>query len=170
MNRILGPYMNEAADLLLSGESIDGIDRALVDFGFPVGPMKLLDEVGIEIGVKISPILEEAYGDRFKAPDVANRLLEDDRKGKKNKRGLYLYGGKQSGKQVDKSVYALLGVSVANRLSQSEIAERCVLRMLNEAAMCLEEGVIQSVKDGDIGAIFGIGFPPFTWRPFLLYG
>lgn len=167
VNRILGPYMNEAASLLLAGESIDGIDKALLDFGFPVGPMKLLDEVGIEIGVKISPILEAAYGDRFKAPDVAKRLLDDDRKGKKNKRGLYQYNGKSAGKNVDSDVYQLLGIKVSPKLSHDEIAERCVLRMLNEAAMCLEEGVVKSAQDGDIGAIFGIGFPPFLGGPFF---
>ncbi len=167
VNRILAPYMNEAATLLLGGESIDGIDKALVDFGFPVGPMKLLDEVGIEIGVKIAPILENAYGERFKAPDVAQRLLDDDRKGKKNNRGLYLYSGKQKGKAVDSAVYGLLGVSLAAKLSAAEIAERCVLRMLNEAALCLQEGSIRSAKDGDIGAIFGIGFPPFLGGPFM---
>lgn len=166
VNRILAPYMNEAANVLLSGEPIEQIDKALLNFGFPVGPMKLLDEVGIDIGAKISPILVEELGDRFKAPDAFDKLLADDRKGKKNKKGLYLYNGKKPGKEVDESVYTLLGLSPSQQFSHEQIAERCVLLMLNEAAMCLDEGVIRSPRDGDIGAIFGIGFPPFLGGPF----
>jgi 3-hydroxyacyl-CoA dehydrogenase / enoyl-CoA hydratase / 3-hydroxybutyryl-CoA epimerase len=166
VNRILAPYMNEAANVLLSGEPIEQIDKALLNFGFPVGPMKLLDEVGIDIGAKISPILVEELGDRFKAPDAFDKLLADDRKGKKNKKGLYLYSGKKPGKEVDESVYSLLGLSPSQQFSHEQIAERCILLMLNEAAMCLDENVIRSPRDGDIGAIFGIGFPPFLGGPF----
>ncbi|UAA40107.1 fatty acid oxidation complex subunit alpha FadJ [Paraneptunicella aestuarii] len=166
VNRILAPYMNEAANVLLSGEPVKHLDDALVNFGFPVGPMKLLDEVGIDVGSKISPILEADLGERFKAPDAFDKLLADDRKGKKNKRGIYLYSGKKPGKNVDESVYKLLGISVKQTLSKEQIAERCMLLMLNEAAMCLDEGLIRSARDGDIGAIFGIGFPPFLGGPF----
>lgn len=166
VNRILAPYMNEAANLLLSGEPVEHVDSALLDFGFPVGPMKLLDEVGIDVGSKISPILQAELGDRFKAPDAFDKLLADDRKGKKNKRGIYLYSGKKPGKEVDESVYDLLGISVNKSLSREQISERCALLMLNEAAMCLDEGLIRSARDGDIGAIFGIGFPPFLGGPF----
>lgn len=166
VNRILAPYMNEAANVLLSGEPVKHLDDALVNFGFPVGPMKLLDEVGIDVGSKISPILEADLGERFKAPDAFDKLLADDRKGKKNKRGIYLYSGKKPGKDVDESVYKLLGISVKQTLSKEQIAERCMLLMLNEAAMCLDEGLIRSARDGDIGAIFGIGFPPFLGGPF----
>ena len=92
--------------------------------------------------------------------------MADDRKGKKNKRGFYNYEGKKPGKEVDESVYDLLSITPSSRLSESTIAERCVLLMLNEAAMCLDEGVVRSARDGDIGAIFGIGFPPFLGGPF----
>ena len=166
VNRILAPYMNESANVLLSGEPIEHLDKALLNFGFPVGPMKLLDEVGIDIGAKISPILEGELGERFKAPAAFDKLLADDRKGKKNKRGLYKYSGKKPGKEVDESVYSLMGISPSKKMSEQQIAERCVLLMLNEAAMCLDEQVIRSPRDGDIGAIFGIGFPPFLGGPF----
>lgn len=166
VNRILAPYMNEAANLLLAGEAIDHIDKALVKFGFPVGPMKLLDEVGIDVGSKISPILVADLGERFQAPDAFDKLLKDDRKGKKNKRGLYQYSGKKPGKEVDASVYSLLGIDAGKKLSHEQIAERCVLLMLNEAALCLDEGVVRNPRDGDIGTIFGIGFPPFLGGPF----
>ncbi|MDF2177124.1 fatty acid oxidation complex subunit alpha FadJ [Aliiglaciecola sp. CAU 1673] len=166
VNRILAPYMNEAATVLLSGEPIEQIDKALLNFGFPVGPIKLLDEVGIDIGAKISPILLNELGERFRAPDAFDKLLADDRKGKKNGRGFFKYEGKKPGKEVDEAVYTLLGVTPSQKFSHEQIAERCVLLMLNEAALCLAEGVVRSPRDGDIGAIFGIGFPPFLGGPF----
>lgn len=166
VNRILAPYMNEAANLILTGEPIDRIDKALVKFGFPVGPVKLLDEVGIDVGTKIIPILVEAFGERFTAPAAFEKVLADGRKGKKNGKGFYLYSGKKPGKLVDESIYALLGITPAANRSERDIAEQCVLMMLNEAARCLDEGVVRNARDGDIGAIFGIGFPPFLGGPF----
>ncbi|OFC72279.1 multifunctional fatty acid oxidation complex subunit alpha [Alteromonas confluentis] len=166
VNRILAPYMNEAACLLLAGEPVDHIDKSLVKFGFPVGPVKLLDEVGIDVGTKIIPFLVEQFGSRFEAPGAFDKVLADDRKGKKNGKGFYVYSGKKPGKEVDESIYSVLGVSPSKKLSEKAIAERCVLMMLNEAARCLDEGVIRSARDGDIGAIFGIGFPPFLGGPF----
>ncbi|HKN05429.1 MAG TPA: 3-hydroxyacyl-CoA dehydrogenase family protein, partial [Buttiauxella sp.] len=137
-------------------------------FGFPVGPIQLLDEVGIDVGTKIGPILQHAYGDRFAAPQSIAAILNDDRKGRKNGRGFYLYPGKgsRSKKQVDPAIYTLLGVSPKGQLAEQEIAERCVMMMLNEAARCLDEGVVRSARDGDIGSVFGIGFPPFLGGPF----
>jgi 3-hydroxyacyl-CoA dehydrogenase/enoyl-CoA hydratase/3-hydroxybutyryl-CoA epimerase len=168
VNRILAPYVNEAMRCLVEGEPVDKIDNALVAFGFPVGPIQLLDEVGIDVGTKISPILQHAYGDRFAAPQNIAAILNDDRKGRKNGRGFYLYPGKgsRSKKQVDPAIYKLLGVSPKGQLAEKEIAQRCVMMMLNEAARCLDEGVIRSARDGDIGAVFGIGFPPFLGGPF----
>ncbi|MDO6705150.1 fatty acid oxidation complex subunit alpha FadJ [Photobacterium sp. 1_MG-2023] len=164
VNRILAPYMNEAALALLSGEPIEHIDTALLDFGFPVGPITLLDEVGVDVGAKISPILEKELGSRFQSPDVFDILLKDGRKGRKTGKGFYLYQGKKKG--VDKSVYKLLNLNPERKASGHEIAIRCTLMMLNEAARCLDEGVVHSARDGDIGAIFGIGFPPFLGGPF----
>ena len=170
VNRILAPYIAEAMRLLVEGEHIEEIDHALVKFGFPVGPIQLLDEVGIDTGTKILPILEAAYGERFSAPaSLIQAILDDDRKGRKNARGFYLYGvkGRKSKKQVDKAVYALPGMAARSSLHDAQhIAERCVLLMLNEAVRCLDEGIIRSVRDGDIGAVFGIGFPPFLGGPF----
>ncbi|MBW8190429.1 fatty acid oxidation complex subunit alpha FadJ [Neiella marina] len=167
VNRILALYVNEAAQLLLAGEPIDQIDRCLTQFGFPVGPMQLLDEVGIDVGSKIAPILEQHLGPRFAAPSAFDKLIADDRKGKKNSRGFYRYKGVKRGKKpVDNDVYSLLSVTPKALLSKQELTERCVYQMLNEAARCLEEGIIQNPRDGDIGAIFGIGFPPFLGGPF----
>lgn len=167
VNRILALYMNEAAQLLLEGQPVEHLDKALVKFGFPVGPMTLLDEVGIDVGAKISPILEKELGERFKAPAAFDKLMADDRKGRKNGKGFYLYGkAAKKGKKVDESVYGVLGLVPGSAKEAGEIAERCVVQMLNEAVRCLEEGIIASPRDGDIGAIFGIGFPPFLGGPF----
>ncbi|ENC6729928.1 fatty acid oxidation complex subunit alpha FadJ [Vibrio navarrensis] len=164
VNRILAPYMNEAAHILLANEPIDKVDTALLDFGFPVGPITLLDEVGVDIGAKIMPILVNELGERFRGPDVFDTLLNDGRKGRKSGKGFYTYKGKK--KEVDKSVYKLLKLKPESKLSDNDIALRCVLPMLNEAVRCLDDGIIRSPRDGDIGAIFGIGFPPFLGGPF----
>lgn len=167
VNRILAPYMNEAAILLLAGEPIDKLDKALVNFGFPVGPMQLLDEVGIDVGAKIGPILQADLGERFAAPSAFSKLLDDGRLGKKANKGFYLYGkkAKKGKKQVDESIYNLLNLKPAGSLSVDEISKRCIYMMLNEAARCVDEGIVRSARDGDIGAIFGIGFPPFLGGP-----
>jgi len=130
--------------------------------------LQLLDEVGIDIGAKIGPILQAELGQRFTAPKAFDRLLNDGRLGKKADKGFYLYGkkAKQSKKQVDESIYALLAIKPSGTLSDNAIAKRCVYMMLNEAARCLDEGIVRNARDGDIGTIFGIGFPPFLGGPF----
>lgn len=171
VNRILAPYINEAMRILTEGGKVEEVDRALVRFGFPVGPVQLLDEVGIDTGTKIIPVLEAAFGERFSAPDnVVAAILNDCRKGRKNGRGFYLYpaNGRKSRKRVDPTVYPLLNASGRRAtLTGQHIAERCVMLMLNEAARCFDERVIRSARDGDIGAVFGIGFPPFLGGPFF---
>jgi 3-hydroxyacyl-CoA dehydrogenase/enoyl-CoA hydratase/3-hydroxybutyryl-CoA epimerase len=166
-SRILGPYLNEAAHLVAEGVPIEVIDAALVRFGFPVGPLTLLDEVGIDVGVKVGKILHEAFGERMAPPPGIERLVEDERFGKKNGRGFYDYAGKKRGERgVDRSVYAVLGVEPKPDLAPSDVAERCVLALVNEAVHCLGEGILRSARDGDIGAVFGLGFPPFRGGPF----
>ena len=168
VNRILAPYINEAMRCLLEGEPVEHIDRALVKFGFPVGPLQLLDEVGIDVGSKISPILQQAYGERFSAPEAVKAILADGRKGRKNNKGFYLYTRARwpAKRKVDDSLYNLLNIKPQAKQSEDQIAERCVMMMLNEAVRCLDEGVIRSARDGDIAAVFGIGFPPFLGGPF----
>ena len=103
----------------------------------------------------------------MKPAGVADKLLADGRYGRKSKKGFYRYEGVKKGeKPVDKSVYAVLGATGDKIMDAREIVERCVLPMLNEAALCWDEGVIRSPRDGDIGAVFGIGFPPFLGGPF----
>lgn len=164
-SRILGPYMNEAAFLLAEGADIAELDRALVEFGFPVGPITLLDEVGIDVAGKVGKIMVDAFGERMTPPEVTAKVLTDGRMGRKNKRGFYTYDGKK--KRVDESVYALLPHGKERKsLDRQEMAERCSLQFVNEALHCLGEGILRSPRDGDIGAIFGLGFPPFLGGPF----
>ncbi|MBN3043207.1 fatty acid oxidation complex subunit alpha FadJ [Pectobacterium brasiliense] len=170
VNRILAPYINEAAYCLLEGEPIESIDYALVRFGFPVGPLALLDEVGIDVATKIVPVLSEELGERFTSPPAFDAILKDGRKGRKNGKGFYRYNKTrrfwQAGREVDSSVYPLLDVTAKAHIDPALISQRAVMMMLNEAARCLDEGVIQCARDGDIGAVFGIGFPPFLGGPF----
>ncbi|AUX19607.1 3-hydroxyacyl-CoA dehydrogenase [Sorangium cellulosum] len=174
-SRILGPYMNEASWLLAEGVAVEQIDRALVAWGWPVGPLALLDEVGIDVAAHVGPIMLEAFGDRMAPPPTMAKLVADGRKGRKNERGMYLYGAaakkKGKGKHADESVYAVLGLPVPSAKDRppvpvEEIQMRCSLQLVNEALHCLGEGVLRSPRDGDIGAIFGLGFPPFRGGPF----
>jgi 3-hydroxyacyl-CoA dehydrogenase / enoyl-CoA hydratase / 3-hydroxybutyryl-CoA epimerase len=165
VNRILAPYINAAMLLGLEGVAFDKIDQALTRFGFPVGPIKLLDEVGIDIGSKIQPILENAFGERMKSSGVQETLIAHKRLGKKVKKGFYDYSGKQKN-TIDESIYEELNIHQKIDMDEKTIVERCLYPMLVEAAHCLDEGIIQSPRDGDIGAIFGIGFPPFLGGPF----
>jgi 3-hydroxyacyl-CoA dehydrogenase/enoyl-CoA hydratase/3-hydroxybutyryl-CoA epimerase len=165
-SRILSPYMNEAAWLLSEGAAIEDLDAALMDWGFPVGPITLLDEVGIDVGAKVGKIMHEAFGERMSVPGSMDVLMKDERYGRKNGRGFYLYEEGKKGR-VDTAVYKLFGQTEKRRsMAKEAMQERCGLAMVNEAAMCLQEGILRSARDGDIGAIFGLGFPPFLGGPF----
>ncbi len=165
-SRILAPYVNEAAWVISEGAAIEDVDQAMVDWGFPVGPVVLLDEVGIDVGAKVAKIMQQAFGERLVAPGAMEDLTKDDRKGRKNGRGFYRYeNGKKAG--VDPTVYKIFGQTEKRKSFPKEhIQERLGLAFVNEAALCLQENILRSPRDGDIGAIFGLGFPPFTGGPF----
>jgi 3-hydroxyacyl-CoA dehydrogenase/enoyl-CoA hydratase/3-hydroxybutyryl-CoA epimerase len=163
-NRILAPYINEAARLLVEGAAIDEIDRALVRFGFKVGPITLLDEVGIDVAAKVSKVMHGAFGDRMAAPSAVEDVLAAGRLGRKNRQGFYSYG--KGKKHVDETVYDLLpGGRERKPVPATEIVERVALPMVNEAIRCLGEKVVRSARDADMAAVFGIGFPPFRGGP-----
>ncbi len=166
--RVLVPYNMEAVRLVLEGVAIQEIDNSLESFGMPVGPIKLMDEVGIDVGAHIVVTLNQAFGDRIPLIDGVDKVLADERMGKKNGKGFYDYSEDSKGKRVDQSIYSVIGVENPgrNELSRQVIIERVLFSMLNEAAYCLQEGILRSARDGDIGAIFGLGFPPFTGGPF----
>jgi 3-hydroxyacyl-CoA dehydrogenase/enoyl-CoA hydratase/3-hydroxybutyryl-CoA epimerase len=166
-NRILSPYINEAGKLLDDGAAIEDIDAALMEFGFRVGPITLVDEVGIDIAGKAGNIIADAFGSRMTPSQSLQRVVSAGRYGRKGKKGFYLYDedGKKGG--VDPSVYDLLPTGRnRSKIPADEIRQRTVLAMVNEAARCLEEGILRSARDGDIAAVFGIGFPPFRGGPF----
>src|SRR5690606_27502463 len=123
VNRILGPYMNEAALLLEEGLAIEEIDAAMVAWGFPVGPLTLYDEVGLEVAASSGRILADAFGDRLAPSPVLGKMLGDDRKGRKNGRGFYRYeNGEKTG--PDESIYELIGAAPRKRLDPGVIQER----------------------------------------------
>ncbi len=163
-SRILGPYMNEAARLVVEGAPIEDVDRAIVSFGFPVGPITLLDEVGIDVGDKVGKILHAAFGERMAPPAALHAVVAGGRLGRKNRKGFYTYDGKE--KRVDETVYALVPGRRPKAIPMHEIQERIVFQMVNEAIRCLGEGILRSARDGDVGAVFGLGFPPFRGGPF----
>jgi len=164
VNRILSPYLNEAGHLLMEGTPVEALDRTMTRFGFPVGPIALLDEVGLDVAGKGGGVMHQAFGERLAPAEAIHRMLADGRLGRKNGKGFYRYeGGKKAG--VDAQVYKLLAVTPSDRVSPQTIEQRLVYAMLNEAAMAAGEGVVRSPRDGDIGAIFGIGFPPFRGGP-----
>ncbi len=165
VNRILAPYLNEASKAVLEGEPIDRIDKALRDYGFPMGPFELLDQVGIPVAAKVAPVLHEAFGERMAPSGVLEKMIDDGRDGRK--RGFYRQR-RLGGSVPDSSVYRLLGVRPHGRNKEASraLAERIVEPMLDEAQRCLEDGIIGSERDGDLAAVFGIGFPPFRGGPF----
>jgi 3-hydroxyacyl-CoA dehydrogenase/enoyl-CoA hydratase/3-hydroxybutyryl-CoA epimerase len=164
VNRILLPYMAEAGRLMEEGVRIEVVDQVMTRYGFPVGPATLLDEVGLDVAAKAGGVMQAAFGDRLAPSELIPKLLADGRMGRKNGRGLFHYKeGKKAG--VDESVYALLGVTPRSEVDEVDVRDRLVCLMLNEAAMALADGVVRSPRDGDIGAIFGIGFPPFRGGP-----
>ena len=166
-SRILGPYAAEAFQLLAEGASVEDVDGAMEEWGFPVGPLRLGDEVGLDVQSKIGRIMVDAFGERMAAPSFAERLDSSDRKGRKNRRGFYAYDDSGSRSGVDETVYADLGLTPTGRVPRSEIQERISFALINEAARCLEDGILRSSADGDVGAVMGIGYPPFRGGPFF---
>jgi len=160
VNRLLMPYLNEAVYMLEEGATIDEVDEALLNFGMPMGAFILLDEIGIDIGWHVAEILYKAFGERMKPAGLMKTVLDSGRLGKKNGKGYYNYDGKKR-KGADESVYSLAGGKKGGLLSATTIIDRAVLLMLNEAALCLEEKIVEKPEHVDGGMIFGTGFPPF---------
>lgn len=161
VNRLLMFYSLESLWLLDEGFRIEDLDRAMTEWGMPVGPMALNDDVGLDVAGKVAHILHEAFPDRLPLPSWLDRLAEGGRLGKKAGKGIYRYqDGERAG--PDPAVYGLLGVTP--RVTNADpgiVADRMVLPMVNEAARCLEEKVVASAGELDLALIFGTGFPPF---------
>ena len=162
INRLLMPYMAEAVVLLDAGVSIQDIDRAMLDFGMPMGPFRLYDEVGIDVAYKAARVMKDYIGDRLPESESIEKMVKAGRLGIKSGKGFYLPKEKKgSPRKVDPAVYAFLGVKPEKQMPPETIQKRLIYLMLNEAARCLDENIVRSPRDVDIGLIFGIGFPPF---------
>ncbi len=166
INRTLIPYLNEATFLLEEGYSVEEIDRAALDFGMPMGPIRLLDEVGLDVAAHVSKVMINGYGERMTAPNFAEKLLAIGRKGRKSSGGFYDYKGKQSTPWVGLRVALSLPSAPSAKASKGELTERLVYHLVNEAMKCLNEGVAGddrelAKKQIDLGTVMGIGFPPF---------
>ncbi|MBI4042928.1 MAG: hypothetical protein HY391_05575, partial [Deltaproteobacteria bacterium] len=178
VNRLLMPYLNEAGILVEEGAEVEKIDRAMVEFGMPMGPLRLIDEVGIDVAFKVASVLEKAYGERAKAPLITEQIYNNGFLGKKSGIGFYHYEkGKQAGRKVDPRAARVIeevreSVRGAERrktgaehLNSDQLEERMVMAMLNEAVRVLSEKIVVSADDIDLGMIMGTGFPPFLGGP-----
>lgn len=173
--RILTALTDEAAVVALEGASFDAIDRAMLAYGFPVGPITLIDEVGIDVAAHIAHDLGKAFGSRLCSndPKVLEEFVAKKALGRKAGKGFFIYDSgskkKKGSRPVNHDAIQILNKykrQGANLPSQTEIQERLAFRMVNEAAICMMEGILESPVDGDIGAVFGLGFPPFRGGPF----
>jgi 3-hydroxyacyl-CoA dehydrogenase / enoyl-CoA hydratase / 3-hydroxybutyryl-CoA epimerase len=163
VNRVLAPYLNEAGFLLTEGAAIEDVDRALLDFGMPMGPLRLLDEIGLDVARHAATVMHDAFGERMAPAPALAALASTKLLGRKGGRGFYTYENDKQ-KSVNEQIYAQLAPAVAperRRLDADEIRDRCVLAMVNEAARVLEDGIVTSAGDVDLGMITGTGFPPF---------
>jgi 3-hydroxyacyl-CoA dehydrogenase/enoyl-CoA hydratase/3-hydroxybutyryl-CoA epimerase len=162
VNRLLAPYMHEASLLVAEGASVQAVDGALVRFGMPMGPLMLHDQVGLDIAAHVAGILGDAYGQRLGSAVALDPLLQAGRLGKKSGLGFYRHaGGKPAADPAAEALLRGAGSATSTPPGSDVMVERCLLRMMDEAARCLEEGVVRSAEDLDLALVFGTGFPPF---------
>lgn len=157
VNRLLMPYMNEAAHMFDEGVDIETIDKLMEKFGMPMGPFKLADAVGIDVGYKVAKELYQAFGDRMKPASILSKMVDQGLLGSKTGKGFYDYT--KGGKSVSSAVDRLRPKHKI--ILDKDIINRCLLIMVNDAARCLEEKVVDSPAHLDMGMILGAGFPPF---------
>lgn len=164
VNRLLLPYMAEAAFLLQEGMSIEVVDKAYVkEFGMPMGPFELMDEVGLDVCIKVLKIFKKAFGERIEMAPLMDKLAETGRLGRKNGKGFYHYSEDGKRGDVDQSIYTALGLgSPSNPYDSKECIERGVFAMVNECSLALiEDRIVETPHEVDLAMIMGTGFPPF---------
>ena len=163
VNRCLAPYVNEAARLLLEGSSPEAIDRAMLDFGMPMGPCRLLDEIGFDVADKVSAVMHAAFPQRMVPCELFAAMTASKALGQKTGGGLY--GADGSGDGPGRAVLATLRQqrqAQPREASRTELLQRLVYPLVDEAYRCLAEGIVADERDLDLGLVMGIGFPPFT--------
>ena len=158
VNRILLPYLNEAAFILEEGSKIEKIDSLIKDFGMPMGPFTLADTVGIDIGYKVAKILNEAYGSRMPIASIIEKMNDAKLLGLKTKAGFYEYDGKD--KYVNTHVTSMIQNNT-KIFEDEQIVQRCIYIMINEASRCLEENIVSDASIIDFAMITGTGFPAY---------
>ena len=161
VNRVLFPYLLDAAELFESGVELERIDEKLVKWGMPMGPLRLIDEIGIDVTLDIAATLEKAYGRRDRAPEILQRMRDSRLLGRKSGGGFYKYEGKQQSPNESLVQWRRAG-SARNDV---DLANRLIFLMLNEAARCVEEEVVEAPEDADYGMILGTGFAPHRGGP-----
>ncbi len=162
VNRVLFPYLLDAAELFQAGVSAEEIDSALVAWGMPMGPLRLIDEIGVDITVDIADTLEKAYGRRDEAAPILRKMLEAKMLGRKSGSGFYKYEGKS---QAPNEALEEWREATGENFAAENLADRLIFLMVNEAARCLEERVIATPADADFGMMMGTGFAPFRGGP-----
>ena len=165
VNRILMPYLIEAGNLFEAGASITDLDEAMLDFGMPMGPMRLLDEVGTDVSLHVAQTLAVAFGDRLKIPAHLREMIKAGLLGRKNGCGYYRHEKSKREARPNPGVAAYVNNEQARMLSRDELRERMVLLMVNEAARCVEERIVNEPADVDFAMIMGTGFAPFRGGP-----
>ena len=164
VNRILLPYLLEAVRLFAAGAHVEALDESMLDFGMPMGPLRLLDEVGLDIAADVGETLCRAFPDRMQTPGVFAQLLAANLKGKKTGKGFYEYrNGRVSG--VNRFAIGLREADDKASLTREQLQERMVLLMINEAARCLEERIVDDPRDVDFAMVMGTGYAPFRGGP-----
>ena len=164
VNRVLGPYLDEALRLLEGGVVPGRLEALLTDFGMPMGPLRLLDEVGFDIASHAAASLYGAYGERMRPSEALASCLDEGRLGRKSGQGFYDWSGVARGGASPHLAEDLSRFRVSGELadlSDAAVIDRCVLAMLCEARRCLAEDVVASAADLDLATVFGMGFPPF---------
>ena len=171
--RILGPTLSEALRLLQEGVEPTKLDKLSISKGFPVGITTLMDEVGIDVAAHVAEELGEAFGERFGggSPDMLKSMVEKGFKGRKAGKGCFIYSdSKSSGPRPVNpgatELFKSFSLTPKGLDSEEDIQMRLVTRFVNEAAFCIQDGILKSPLEGDIGAVFGLGFPPMTGGPF----
>ena len=170
--RILSLYLNEALLLLEEGADVAMVDDLMRDCGFPMGPFELLDFVGIDVASKITQVMaDHLSSDRVDISDIAARLADRNLLGRKTDLGFYRYdpGEGDSGQErgeVNEDIYRSFGNARRTTPAPVTVRDRLLLTLVNEAVHCLSEGILHSSTDGDLGAVFGLGFPPHLGGPF----
>lgn len=167
VNRLLGPYMNEAGFLMAEVPDPMEIDKAAVKFGMPMGPLALSDLVGLDVAAHVADNLYEAYGERMKPAPLWGALKQlREKLGSQPK--LLNDGGKSIQESVMRSIAEMRksgGGSSQQSLSRDQIVQRLVYPVINEAAICLTEGIARKPEDIDLAMVFGTGFAPFRGGP-----